>query len=597
MKTYFFTILCILFLIGCDRSEKNTNSLKYPIKFSILQTRQPSKSLMISGSAKAWRMQSLSFEVSGRVKDVLDENAEVQILAHNSKEGSLEFTGEVIAELDSSRYDAEVIAAHAQMASAQAEVKAMEIEIQDLAPQDINSAEIKVASLQIAIDQTLRSEEQRAKAQLNLARSEQKRAKDLYEKNVGTKQSYEQAYNQEQSANSFYEQVKAALETKDKELASAKADLAKAQAALVYKKARLEVAKSAVERANAQLLLAKRNQQDCKLLAPFSGVISSRLVTKGAVVDPSRPVVVLTMMDPIKIEVAVNAETARQLQPGDSVSLQLLPQNDRIESEKKNNTPPISGWIESKSVSADPATRTYNIICVIRNRQISPRQSLSPNLSNIEKKASLSRDDVSLIWNLDPDKASGSLMVWTKSIDKDEKGYYCWVLENIHLDSGKIQHSLVKAKCVRLKTLQEFRSFANKEYQEVLPESDLKPFMLTVRKDFPALSEEIWLEYIPKDWMIRPGDLVFVEFQLKPLPTGIYIPSKAILQDSKGNHIFVHENGKARKIYVKPQEMFGDLYRVLCEENLEQKQLIELGSHYIKDGDSVIASKIQERGL
>lgn len=587
-------VLCIG-ISGCEQKKKQNHISCYPVKFKIMEKENPSRNLRLTGSAKAWRMESLSFEVSGRVRNVLDENTEVEIFGHKNDKGSMEFTGQVVAELDSTRYDAEVAAAQAMLASAEAEVKAMKIEIEQLAPEDINSAQTKVDSLEIALNQTLPSELQRTQAQLNLAKSEFKRAQELYEKNVGTKQTYDQAQNQLESASALYEQVNAAVSTKKKEFASAKFELSKAKAALVSRQARMEVAKAGVNKANAQLLLALRNQKDCKLFAPFSGIISSRLVAKGAVVGPSRPVAVITMMDPIKIEVAVSAKTARDLQPGDSVK--LFP--DSLPGQS------ISGWIEYKSVSADPATRTYNISCVGRNRQITPRGSIQNNSGKPRK--FLTREDISLVWNLEPDekKEGKSLMVWSNSIAEDEKGPFCWILENVKLNSSMLNPAKVKIGRIQLSLLQGFRSFVNKEYSEVSWTSDIEPLMLTVRKDFPGLSEGMELEYIPMDWIIRPGDLVPVEFHSNSYPEGIYVPVNALFLEKESDqkekkeiekgHIFIHENGKARKIFVQCEQKIGDTRKIFCEtENLEGKQLIVLGAHYVQDGDNVAASKMQE---
>ena len=570
--------LILLLLSACGGRQVPPPETVLPVKTIKLKPTRPQRLLRLTGSAKAWREEQLAFEVNGRVKSVVDDNAKVGIHAEQDQDGKIKIVGQVIAQLDSARYQAEVASARANLASANAEVKALEIEIARVVPQDIKSAHAKITALEITIKQYLPNELAKMEAQLNLARSEYRRSQDLYSKNAGTEQTFEKCKNQLQAAQSAYNQVKANIITKERDLEAADADLAKVQAAAACKRARLAVAKARLKMAQAQLQLALRNLKDCQLRTPFSGVISARMVSRGAVVNPSRPVVTVTMMDPIQIEIAVSAEMARKLQSGDPV--QVFPSTLDLRA--------ISGWIEKKSVMADPRTRTYTITCMARNRLITPRGG-----DYQPKSGYISREDIALIWNMSSGTGSNNLMIAVNSIDKDDNGYFAWTIKDFTI-SQRMRPSSGSVSKVYFQVGNVFSSFLAGEFREILKPNGLRAQMLTLRKDFPGLKPGMPVYYVPTDWMIRPGDLVQVSFDLGALPTGIYVPVEAILNDKSGYYIFINESGSARKQAVSVHETFRTKRRIQASINLEGKELIVSGAHYVTVGAKVISTAMEE---
>lgn len=572
----FIVLLSILFC-GCKEKSAEIQQNQRPVKIISLQTIEPSRMLRLTGSAKAWRQESLAFEVKGRLKSVLDENTEVTIVSQEQQDGNMNIVGQVIAELDTSRYDADVTNSQAQLTAARAEVKAIEIDIEQLTPQDIRRAQETVSGLEITLTKILPADVSRVESQLTLAKQEYARAKELYERNSGTKQAYDKAQNELDAVNASYNQVKANISAKEKELASAQAALAKAKAVLTSKMAQLDVAKAGVQRAQAGLTLTLRNQEDCFLRTPFSGIISSRLVTTGAVVGAGQPVVVVTMMDPIHIEVAVSAEIARNIQLGDPAY--FYPNS-------LGSNQAILGWVEKKSVVADPSTRTYLISCVGRNTLITPRG----NEYHPESQNEFNKEDVTMVWNLNHGSAN-SLMVWTKSILKDKEGYYVWAIKEARLGQQQIRAQKFHVNKVRVELGKEFRSFVKHEYREITKSSGLEPFMLTLRGDFPNLQDNTELSYTPTDWMLRPGDLVQVSFDLGKYPAGVYAPISSILSEGNSQYIFIHENGVAKKVKVTVAETFRDTRRITADIPLAGKELVTEGAHYLKDNDPINATR------
>ncbi len=574
LKIHWLLLILLIFLVcGCKETASSDTIYNRPVKVIKLQKIDPTHNLRLTGSAKAWRQESLAFEVKGRLIDVSDENTDVDIFHTPRQDGAFDIVGEEVAALETSRYDADVRMAKAQFDAATSEANAIEIDINRLTPQDIRSAEEQISALKVTLEQVLRNELTRVESQLTLAKQEYGRAKELYERNAGTKQSFDQAQNQLDSAQSVYNQVKGNIIAKEKELASAQALLEKLQASIQSKVSQLKVAQAGIQRAKAQLDVATRNLDDCILRTPFSGVISSRLVTRGAVIGAGQPVVVVTMMDPIHIEVSVSAEMARNIQPGDPVLLYPSTINGEA----------VKGLVEKKSVVADPGTRTYKISCMGRNRILTPRGG-----EYQENKKPLKKSDIAMVWDCNSRK---SLMIWTRSILKDQQGYYAWALKKVKLGDEKLRPQKCIVQRVRFELGDKCQSFVEKDYREILNAKDLEVKMVTLRSDFPNLTDGLEVEYLPMDWMIRPGDLVQVLFDLDEYPPGVYAPVSAIMSDDQGHYIFLHQQNKARKLAVTVHQTFREYRRIEAKESLENQEIITMGAHYLKDQDPVIASR------
>ena len=73
---------------------------------------------------------------------------------------------------------------------------------------------------------------------------------------------------------------------------------------------------------------AELNLKKCTLRAPYDGRVAEVHVIPGGYVQPGTPVVTLLLMDPIKVTVAVSAQTDRQLNFGDFVAV-YTPAYDR----------------------------------------------------------------------------------------------------------------------------------------------------------------------------------------------------------------------------------------------------------------------------
>lgn len=564
---------------GCHKPVTEEKAGARPVRVIVLEKTCPAHSLRLTGSAKAWREESLAFEISGRLEDVVDEDTPVGIHARQ-QDGNFIVEGEVVAQLDSSRYDAEVASALAQLESAKAEVDAIQREIDEIIPQDINRAKAQVASLDISLKQILPQKLDRARVELDRVSRDMKRAKQLYDRDTESEGVYDLARAQYQMALSTYREIQANFPFQERELEASRAELEKAKASLTIKDAQLEASRGKVKMTEAQLVIARRNQSECQLRTPFSGIICERKVSRGAVVGPGRPVAVVTTMDPMMVDVAVSSEVARNILAGDPVV--VYPPSLPGEG--------VEGWVQNKSVAADASTRTYTITCMVRNHKITPRGGgIVPNAHYVTK------EDAAILWRSDVADQDSPLMVWVESVLTDQQGYFAWTITDFRLGRDKVDFRIAGVKKVRFELGEGLKSFARRHFYEIRGDSGFEPGMLTLRKDFPHLAEGMKLTYVPTDWMIRPGDLVPVAFDLGRYPEGVYAPIEAIFCDGKGHYLFVVEKGKAVQVAVTVGETFRETRRIEAEIPLEDRDLIVSGAHYVKNGDEVLVSRIEER--
>ncbi len=128
---------------------------------------------------------------------------------------------------------------------------------------------------------------------------------------------------------------------------------------------------------------AQEDLADTTLRAPFSGRVTRIHVSQGTVIEAGKPVVTLSLMDPIQVQVAVSANEDRRIRTGDRVV--LLPRDPvRPDGEPAQ----VYARVYEKGAVADPETRTFRINLMARNErrrieQIDPQTEGLPMVIDI----------------------------------------------------------------------------------------------------------------------------------------------------------------------------------------------------------------------
>lgn len=99
---------------------------------------------------------------------------------------------------------------------------------------------------------------------------------------------------------------------------------------------------------------------------------------------------------------------------------------------------------------------------------------------------------------------------------------------------------------------------------------------------------EVFLPNMPE---VKPNMISVLKIQDYKNPQGVTVPGHLILSDTRGDYVFVVENGTAKKRYVKRGKAYGDQTEIL--EGLQgNEQLVDKGFREVGDDFSVNISNL-----
>lgn len=172
---------------------------------------------------------------------------------------------------------------------------------------------------------------------------------------------------------------------------------------------------SKLEQASASEKIARKDMQDCKLYAPFSGVISEKFADAGENVMPGSPIVKLVTINQIKIKIAVPENEISGINIGQTLKL-IVP---------ALNSQDFEGKVIEKGISANPLSRSYEVKAIVDN----PNGKLMPGMV-CQVKVNLNK------------KGNSMLMLPTQLIQLDENNHsFIWIVKE-----GKAQRRFIQWK-------------------------------------------------------------------------------------------------------------------------------------------------------
>ena len=162
---------------------------------------------------------------------------------------------------------------------------------------------------------------------------------------------------------------------------------------------------SKVAQAKSQYEIAKKNIADCRLTAPVSGIVGSKMIKAGETALPSQAVVTILDISSVKVKVAI---------PEAEVGSIAATTPTRIKVDAANKE--VAGGHIEKGVQADALTHTYDIKVNVANAD----RKLLPGMVASVQFAAASQPQTELLTlpiTSVQKKADGSLFVWTVSKD------------------------------------------------------------------------------------------------------------------------------------------------------------------------------------
>ncbi|MBO4613060.1 MAG: efflux RND transporter periplasmic adaptor subunit [Bacteroidaceae bacterium] len=123
---------------------------------------------------------------------------------------------------------------------------------------------------------------------------------------------------------------------------------------------------SKVQQAQSAYDMAKKNLDDCRIYAPVSGVVGTKIMSVGETVLPTEPVLTILSIDRVKVRVAIPEREIAGITAGTATQITVDALGDEV----------FQGGKIEKGVSADPLTHTYDIRITVPN----PGHKLLPGM-------------------------------------------------------------------------------------------------------------------------------------------------------------------------------------------------------------------------
>lgn len=108
---------------------------------------------------------------------------------------------------------------------------------------------------------------------------------------------------------------------------------------------------SKLQQAKSMEEMARKNLNDCRLYAPFSGVISEKTAEIGQNVLPGAPVVRLVTGDDLAIKIAVPETEISEIYEGQTAQICIPALKEKL----------LQGFVAEKGIQANPMSRSYEV--------------------------------------------------------------------------------------------------------------------------------------------------------------------------------------------------------------------------------------------
>ena len=162
---------------------------------------------------------------------------------------------------------------------------------------------------------------------------------------------------------------------------------------------------SKVAQAQSAYDMAKKNLEDCRIYAPVSGVVGTKIMGVGETVLPTEPVLTILSIDNVKVRVSIPEREIATINSGTATTITV----DALQGETFRG-----GRIE-KGVSADPLTHTYDIRILVPNpgRKLLPGMVARVEMRNVGSEKMSTGGRISLPVKAVQQSTDKSLFVWT----------------------------------------------------------------------------------------------------------------------------------------------------------------------------------------
>jgi RND family efflux transporter MFP subunit len=165
-------------------------------------------------------------------------------------------------------------------------------------------------------------------------------------------------------------------------------------------------AESKLKQAQSTYNISKKNLNDTRLYAPFSGYVKDKSVEVGTNVMPGSPVINLVTIDHVKVCISVPETEISKISIGNAVKIQVPALSNRT----------FEGKINEKGVTANSLSRSYEVKALVNNADnaLLPGMLCTLYLGDNESESAiivptgvvqLDSDNHNFVWVVNGDKA------------------------------------------------------------------------------------------------------------------------------------------------------------------------------------------------
>lgn len=142
----------------------------------------------------------------------------------------------------------------------------------------------------------------------------------------------------------------------------------------------IAIVKASVSQAEAAVTLAKNQLKEATIVAPVSGIVTERLLVKGATAAPTTPIVIIMSTD---VEIAVSIEESRfaEVKEGQEATIKVASYPGET----------FTGKVESIAPTSDPKSRTFTakVVPVPQDGKLRPGMYAEVGLQTQQRNATL----------------------------------------------------------------------------------------------------------------------------------------------------------------------------------------------------------------
>lgn len=564
--------LCLATVSCSSDAPEQDLQLARPVTSFVLQPGSPPVGRLLPGIVSPYRQTDLPFEVTGRVEWLEDAGEDV-IGDQIDREGEVVAPGTVLARLDPEPLRRSLNQAAQRLEAARLQLSALRVQLNEVLPAQLESARSRASGAVLAVENA-RKDVEAAESAVNLASTTVERNRQLLPTGAVSDIAVRESESNLDAQQARLEQSRTLVISRQREVDSAQSSIAELQGNLSLQEANIKVQEASIKELEETVDDAAASLDNTVLRAPFAGRITAIHAGEGSFVSAGTPIVTLTMLNPIEVEITVSPGVEEQLIVGTDALIYPMHAGE-LDLERS-----IRATLYQKRSVADESNRTFALDLIAANERFVERDSnelpsapfLMPLFEN-------------------PMDLPGGEGLYTVDNAVHVDGDRAWVLRVRGLAQGsrnaQTLDGVLQADRIPVVLGERSMRIASVSLVQLIAPGKLAEGDLLVPNPTPAHAEGFVIA--DNRWMLRPGDLVQVSLDQGRLPEGLYVPVQSIRELNGRNTVFViGDDDVVTGVEVEVAESSGNLRRVIASGLQPGASVVAKGAHFLQDGDSVV---------